>query len=155
MLFRSICRSRVRMADCKIPLHRNPSSAKARPFLACNTKSISPFHQWPPDLTQSEIPRSARRKTFEVYTSSCFSMIRALCSCYPYPNLFFVTAIGNSSISLAHSAVPLPLHLSQQRGKPPIPSNKLPRVAGLSYRADIRRRSQNQKGRAIELPRAL
>lgn len=57
---------------------------------------------------------------------------------------YFVTAIGNSSISLAQIAVPFPLHRSQQSGKPPIPSNKLPRVAGRSYCAAIRRRSQNQ-----------
>ena len=31
----------------------------------------------------------------------------------------------------------------------------LPSVAGRSYWADIRRRSQNQKGRAMEFPRAL
>jgi hypothetical protein len=33
--------------------------------------------------------------------------------------------------------------------------NKLPRVAGRSYCAEMRRSSQNQKGKAIEFPRAL
>ena len=36
-----------------------------------------------------------------------------------------------------------------------MPSNRLPRVAGLSYCALILRRSHNQKRMAIEFPRAL
>ena len=51
----------------------------------------------------------------------------------PSSNQCFVTAIGNSSISDAHLAVPFPLHLSQQRGNPPMPSKRDPSVAGLSY----------------------
>ena len=43
-----------------------------------------------------------------------------------------VTAIGNSSISEAQRQEPSPLILSQISGNPPMPSNKLAIVAGLS-----------------------
>ena len=45
----------------------------------------------------------------------------------------FVTAIGNSSISLAQRQLPAPLICSQISGKPPIPSNRLAIVASRSY----------------------
>jgi hypothetical protein len=44
----------------------------------------------------------------------------------------FVTAIGNSSISLAHRQEPLPFSCSQISGNPPIPSNRLAMVASRS-----------------------
>lgn len=40
-------------------------------------------------------------------------------------NLNFVTAIGNSSISDAHTQEPFPLSVSHINGNPPMPSNRL------------------------------
>lgn len=55
-----------------------------------------------------------------------------LIHCLSPPNLRFVTATGNSSISLAHKQDPGPFNRSHRRGNPPIPSNRLAIVAGRS-----------------------
>ena len=73
----------------------------------------------------------------------------------PHLNLSFVTATQNSSTSLAHSAVPSPYTDSQQSGNPPIPSNRLPRVALSGRRLCMFLNSHFQNGKAIELPMAL
>ena len=66
---------------------------------------------------------------------------------------FLVTAIGNSSISDAHTAF-APAR-SKARGNPPMPSKRLAIVTGRSYWAQIRLARNSQNGSAMELPRAL
>lgn len=63
--------------------------------------------------------------------------------------------MANGSISDAHTAVPLPWMLSQQSGKPPIPSNRLPSVAPSGRYAAILPNIQRQNGSAMEFPSAL
>ena len=63
--------------------------------------------------------------------------------------------MGNSSISLAQRAVPLPLHRSNTSGNPPMPSNRLPIVTGRKYCALMRFAKKSQNGKAMELPSAL
>ena len=66
---------------------------------------------------------------------------------------FLVTAIGNSSISDAHTAF-APAR-SKARGNPPMPSKRLAIVTWRSYWAQIRLARNSQNGSAMELPNAL
>lgn len=65
----------------------------------------------------------------------------------------FVTAMQNSSISLAHTA--FAPQCSNARGKPPMPSKSDPIVMSRSYCAAIRLAKTFQYGTAMLLPRAL
>lgn len=67
----------------------------------------------------------------------------------------FVTAIGNSSISLAHTHEPDPFSDSHSSGKPPIPSNRLAIVRSVPQQTVRRYNTYSHGGRAMLLPSAL
>ena len=71
------------------------------------------------------------------------------------PKWYFVTAIGNSSISDAHKHAPAPFSCSQINGNPPIPSNRLAIVRSSSHRSASRVSTYVHGGSAILLPSAL
>ena len=74
----------------------------------------------------------------------------------PYsPNLLLLTARQNGSTSLAHLAVPFPCMRSQHKGKPPIPSNRLPIVALCGKYPLMRSNIHVQNGSAMLFPKAL
>lgn len=70
-------------------------------------------------------------------------------------NRCFVTAIGNSSISLAQRQEPLPFSRSQISGKPPMPSNKLAIVVSSPQHRLSLCSTYSHGGRAMLLPMAL
>jgi hypothetical protein len=64
----------------------------------------------------------------EIFAAPHFCFVQRLSPHFPQ-NLFFVTAAGNSPISLVHRQEPGPFSRSQISGKPPIPSKRLAMVA--------------------------